>query len=153
MVKAEMILEGEYTEPELDGINILFLDNLIRVTETDESTRLVTREEFQGKMKTWRESMSTVQSERHLGHYKSLITTIDRSLDEEERKRLKQIQEDLMSCYIGIINYAIKHRYSLERWKTIMNNMIYKEPGNMKIHQLRVIHIYKADLVLMWGVK
>ena len=58
-----------------------------------------------------------------------------------------------MSCYIGIINYAIKHHYSLEYWKIIMNNTIYKEPSNVKIHQLCVIHIYKADLALMWGVK
>ena len=32
-----------------------------------------------------------------------------------------------------------------------MNNMIYKEPGNVKIHQLHVIHIYEADLALMCG--
>jgi hypothetical protein len=31
--------------------------------------------------------------------------------------------------------------------------MIYKEPGNVKIHRLRVIHLYKADLSLLWGVK
>ena len=62
-----------------------------------------------------------------------------------------------MPCHIKVINYVIKHRYSLERWRTIMNNMIYKEPDNVKIHQLPVIHIYiyiyKADLSLMQGVK
>jgi hypothetical protein len=52
-----------------------------------------------------------------------------------------------------MINYAIKHRYLLERWKTIVNMMIYKEPGNVKIHRLRVIHLYEADLSLLWGVK
>jgi hypothetical protein len=31
--------------------------------------------------------------------------------------------------------------------------MIYKEQGNVKIHRLRVIHLYKADLSLLWGVK
>ena len=45
-VKAEMILEGEYSEPELDDLQQLFLDNLTRVTETDKSFKLVTREEF-----------------------------------------------------------------------------------------------------------
>ena len=85
-------------------------------------------------MKAWRESTTTSPSGRHLGHYKLLIAIIDRSLDKEERKRLQQIQQDIMSCYIGVINYTIKHCYSLERWRTIMNNMIYKEPGNVKIH-------------------
>ena len=85
-------------------------------------------------MKAWRDSTTTSPSGRHLGHYNSLIATINRLLDEEEREQLQQIQQDIMSCYIGVINYAIKHRYSLERWRTIMNNMIYKEPGNVKIH-------------------
>ena len=31
------------------------------------------------------------------------------------------------------------------------NMMIYKEPGNIKIHRLRVIHLYEADMSLMWG--
>ena len=74
-------------------------------------------------------------------------------LDEEQRDQLQQIQQAIMSCYISVINYAIKHCYSLKQWQTIMNNMIYKEPGNVKIHRLRVIHIYEADLALMWGVK
>ena len=85
-------------------------------------------------MKAWRESTITSPSGRHLEHYKLLNATIDRLLDEEEQKQLQQIQQDIISCYIGVINYAIKHRYSLERWKTIMNNMIYKEPSNVKIH-------------------
>ena len=31
--------------------------------------------------------------------------------------------------------------------------MIYKEPGNVKIHRLRVIHIYEADQSTLWGEK
>jgi hypothetical protein len=34
-----------------------------------------------------------------------------------------------------------------------MNVMILKEPGNTKIHCLRVIHIYEADDNLLLGVK
>ena len=30
--------------------------------------------------------------------------------------------------------------------------MIYKEQGNVKIHQLRVVHIYKADYNFLIGV-
>jgi hypothetical protein len=47
----------------------------------------------------------------------------------------------------------MKHRYSLTRWKTIVSMMIYKEPGNVKIHRLRVIHLYEADLSLLLGIK
>ena len=129
-----MVLKGEYSDPEVGEIQKLFLDNLTRITEIDEIFKFVTVEEFQGKMKAWRESTTTSLSGRHLGHYKLLITTINRLLDEEEQERLQQIQQHIMSCYIGVINYAIKHHYSLKRWRTIMNNMIYKEPGNVKIH-------------------
>ena len=152
-VEAEMVLKGEYSDPELDEIQTLFLENLIKVTDVYESFKFVTVKEFQGKMKAWRESTTTSPSGRHLGHYKSLIATINRSLDEEEQEQLQQIQQAIMSCYISVINYAIKHCNSLEQWQTIMNNMIYKEPGNVKIHRLQVIHIYEADLALMWGVK
>ena len=31
--------------------------------------------------------------------------------------------------------------------------MIYKEVGNVKIHRLRVIHLYEADMGLLWGAK
>ena len=31
--------------------------------------------------------------------------------------------------------------------------MIYKELGNIKIHRLRVIHLYEADMGLLWGAK
>ena len=31
--------------------------------------------------------------------------------------------------------------------------MIYKEPGNQKVHRLRVIHIYKSDLNFLLGLK
>ena len=62
-------------------------------------------------------------------------------------------QEDIADCYVCVINHASDQQYSLERWKTIVNMMIYKEPGNAKIHQLRVIHLYEADYGFLMGNK
>ena len=45
-VKAEMVLKGEYSDPELDEIQKLILNNLTRVTEVDESFKFVTVGEF-----------------------------------------------------------------------------------------------------------
>jgi hypothetical protein len=151
--EAELVLKGEYNDEELSDITRLFLDNMTRITEAEEAPKFLTRKEFTGKFKVWRESTSTSPSGRHLGHYKALVAIIDRSLDEEDRLQYKSYQEEIAECYIGLINYAIKHRYSLRRWKTIVNMMIYKEHGNVKIHRLRVIHLYEADLSLLWGVK
>lgn len=104
-------------------------------------------------MKKWRKTTSTSPSGRHLGHYKVLVSTIDRSLQEDVVKDLQSIQRDIKICYIGLINYCVKYRYSLQCWKIIVNMMIYKEPGNVKIHRLRVIHLYEADQSLLWRIK
>ena len=104
-------------------------------------------------MKKWRESTSTSPSGRHLGHYKACVTTIDRSLFPKERTRLKRLQDQISQLYVTMINYSTKHKYSFDRWKTIVNMMIYKEPGNSFINKLRVIHIYEADLSFLLGCK
>jgi hypothetical protein len=151
--EAELVLKGEFNGEEVTEIARLMLDNTTRVTEVEDNVRFVTKKEFTGKFKSWRESTSTSPSGRHLGHYKALVSTIDRSLEDGERTKYRAYQEEMAECYLGLINYAIKHKYSLERWKTIVNMMIYKEQGNVKIHRLRVIHLYEADLGFLWGAK
>ena len=151
--EAELVLKGEFESEEITEIARLMLDNLTRVTEVEDKVRFVTKKDFTGKFKAWRESTSTSPSGRHLGHYKALVSTIDRSLDDVKRTKYQSYQDDIIECYTSLINYAIKHKYSLTRWKTIVNMMIYKEQGNVKIHRLRVIHLYEADLGFLWGAK
>ena len=52
-----------------------------------------------------------------------------------------------------MINYALSNGYSYKRWQIIANIHILKEPGNIKIHRTRVIHIYEADYNLALGEK
>ena len=52
-----------------------------------------------------------------------------------------------------MINYAITHRYSFRRWQQIVNTMILKEPNNVKVCRLCVIHIIEANLNLLAGIK
>ena len=40
----------------------------------------------------------------------------------------------------------------IKNGKQILNFMIYKEQGNVKIHRLQVIHIYEADYNFLIGV-
>jgi hypothetical protein len=151
--EAELVLEGDYTDDELTDTQRLLLDNMTRVTETEDNTQYTIDKDFVGKFKVWRESTSTSPSGRHLGHYKALVSIIDKSIKEDEREDYKDLQKSIRQCHIHMINYCIKYLYSLTRWKTIVNMMIYKEPGNVKIHQLRVIHLYEADLSLLLGIK
>ena len=55
--------------------------------------------------------------------------------------------------YAGILTYAVTHSYSLLRWRNIVNMMILKEENNFKIHRLRVVHFYEADLNFLLGLK
>ena len=151
--EAELVLEGNYEDDELSDIARLFLDNMTRVTDLEGLPPMVTKEDLRGKFKKWRESTSTSPSGRHLGHYKILFQTIDKSLEDGERTKLRGMQDDIATSYTMMINYAIKHRYSYERWKHIVNMMLYKEEGNVKIHRLRVIHLYEADLNFLLGLK
>ena len=85
-------------------------------------------------MKVWREGMTTSPSRRHLGHYKSLFTVINHSLESDNHKGLKELQERIAGYYEAILNYAIRHNYSYKKWKQILTFMIYKEHGNVKVH-------------------
>ena len=149
---AELVLKGEYRDDELDTITTMILDNLKQVQPELEATKLITAEQFNGKMKAWRETTSTLPSSgRHLGHYKSLFTPPPIGSNEDEAETWVAMQKLIKRCYIQVVNYCIKHEYVLERWKNVTNMMIYKEAGNIKIHRLRIIYLYKADMSLMWG--
>ena len=150
---AELVLEGDYDTTAIDDISALLIDNLTRVTDLDSLPKAVNMNDMRGKFTKWKETTSTSPSGRHLGHYKVLFTTLDASISFEEKELLESYQFDIAEAYRTIINYAIRHRYSFKRWKNITNMMIYKDPGNVKIHRLRVIHLYEADLNFILGLK
>ena len=52
-----------------------------------------------------------------------------------------------------MINYGLEKGYLYQRWQNVVNAMLFKEPGNMKIHGTRVIHLYEADYNLAMGRK
>ena len=141
--EADEVLQGIYDDSEdeeLTEIMKLVLKNCVQIAPQKTNPE-ITVAQLRGKMKVWREGTTTSPSGRHLGHYKSLFTVIDNSLESDDCKELKEIQERIAGCYVAILNYAIRHNYSYKRWKQILNFMIYKEQGNVKIHRLQVIHI------------
>jgi Reverse transcriptase (RNA-dependent DNA polymerase) len=64
-----------------------------------------------------------------------------------------QLRASLLSAQLAIVNYCIRHAYSLQRWRNVVNVMILKEPGNFKIHRLRVLHLFEADHSVIQGNK
>jgi hypothetical protein len=66
--KAELVLEGDYTDDKLADTQRLLLDNMTRVTETEDNSQYITDKDSVGTFKVWRESTSTSPSGCHLGH-------------------------------------------------------------------------------------
>ena len=135
--EAEEVLKSTYDsnkDAKLTEIMKLVLTNCVQISPPKNTNLEITVAQLRGKMKVLREGTTTSPSGRHFGHYKSLFTVIDNSLESDDRKELKEIQERIAGCYVAILNYAIRHNYSYKRWKQILNFMIYKEQGNVKIH-------------------
>lgn len=99
---------------------------------------------FHSKLKSWRESTATSPSGMHLGHYRAMIARhaySDRDPDDPDRQRLDRIQHELSMLHLRLINYALTRGFSYKRWQQVVNSMLWKEQGNIKIHRTRVIHI------------
>ena len=139
------------------------LEHLKKTTEIAEMehTTSISADEFRNKLQVWRESTATSPSGLHLGHYKALIakhkySTIPEDEDDEhrtKREEINQMQDDLFNAHLSLINYALVRGYFYSRWKKVANSILFKEPGNIRIHRTRVIHLYKADYNLAMGLK
>ena len=115
--EAEEILQGIYEDDEeeaLTEIMKLVLKNCVQIAPQKANLE-ITVEQLQGKMKVWREGTTTSPSGRHLGHYKSLFTVINHSLESDNQKELKEIEERIAGCYVAILNYVIGYNYSYKR--------------------------------------
>ena len=151
---ATNILDGKHTETQSTSHQCQHLLNQCKKT-TDKALipPHITLKNFKGKLKVWRENTTTSPSGRHLGHYKSLLARGPYDNTQELYHQLHKEQDYITNAIISILNYCIQTNYTLRRWLTIVNTMIFKEPGNYKIHRLRVIHIYEADFNLLLAVK
>lgn len=155
-VTSELILNGEYDASELDEITQLMIDNLsINDQQADTLPLLITDEAFVSKLKNWKESTSTSPEGLHLGHWKALIARHEFSNDpkSDQCMEMDSMQQEIRRARLQLLNYSLKWGYSFSRWKNIVNVMIVKDPGQFKIHRLRVIHLYDAGYNLILGIK
>ena len=85
------------------------------------------------KIRNWVERPSGI----HLGHYHALI---DRhchkdSPNSPECELLDTHQEALINAHLSLINYALHMGISYDRWETVVNIMLEKDPDDdPKIH-------------------
>lgn len=159
---AEQILRGQY---DLDDFTPSVAQLLSHLRQTEEMAShpnrpTISMEEFEGKIKSWRESTTTSPSGLHLGHYKALFAHHSLSHQKpedyhriEQKEILDGMQQDLQKLHLTLLNYALQRGYSFRRWRTIANTILFKDPDNFRLHRTRVIHIYEADFNLVLGIK
>lgn len=115
---AELILDGQYTNLELDEYTQDLPRHLKRKATTDLPKAEITRESFLGKLKHWPERTTTSSPGIHMGHYKALCAEPLIPTKAVDRKaRFDNNQELLISCHLAILNYAIRFGYSFKRWQ------------------------------------
>ena len=108
----------------------------------------ITMHELIRRFRRWKESTTTSPSRRHLGHYKALLPSPNFDLDEFRT----QPEGQILSVHLALLNFCATTGYSLSRWHKIVTMMIPKESNNFKIHRLRVIHLYEADLTALFSL-
>ena len=150
---SELILEGEYEDSEISEIAQQFVKYMRKKTMLDSIPAILSETEWVVKIKTWKESTSTSPSGFHLSHSKALVAPHDLYVEtpigtDFEKKRLQLIQ-----WQIALINIAISNNYSYLQWKLVVNVMILKSTGDIWIHRLRVIHLYKHEYTLLLALK
>ena len=150
---AELILEGELQSDELDEMQQSLLDHMKLRVAIDAIPCAISKEDWIGKIRSWPESTTTSPSGFHLGHSKVLIAPHDLDPSSEEGQALERKREDLIDWQVGILNCGLENKYSFSRWKHIVNVMILKEPNDLRIHRLRVIHLYEQDYNLVLAIK
>jgi hypothetical protein len=129
------------------------IKNCKKHTELDSIDGEITLSQFESRLKIWRAATTPSPSGVALSHYKALVASNNLDSTTVEADILEAKCKLLVNAHVQLINYAIKHKYTFERGKTIVSVMIQKEPGNTKIHGLNMIHIYEADFNCLIGVK
>jgi hypothetical protein len=57
------------------------------------------------------------------------------------------MQEEMLAVHLTLLNYGLSRGNSFQRWRNVANTILFEDPGVIKIHRTRVIHLYKADYI------
>ena len=131
-----------YNRPLVDKL-LLHLKQKVDPTKSE-----LTVHDLVSRFRKWNEETTTSPSRRHLGHYKALLP----STNFNKQEYVESPEGQILQVHLSLLNFCARTGYSLTRWHNIITTMIPKEANNYKIHRLRVIHIYEADLTALFSI-
>jgi len=143
----------------LDNATKAFLRHQRRPPHFSAKPQPLNFEKLTEGFKKWPEKTSTSPSGRHLGVYKSLLKDVHRKKDKQnpnssqsstQSDDTKRRGVDVMTLVYKILQLSVTHTHTLQRWCTIWNLFLEKDPGQPKINRLRALHLLEADLNLLW---
>jgi len=125
----------------LDEPTKALLTHLKSKDKTKERLHPLVYKELQNGIKKWPEKTTMSPLGWHLGIYKSLQKHV-LSKAEVEALPLKEAQSvlkqgrDVLFLIFDIMSLALKHCYTLDRWKMVWVMFIEKDPGNPDLNRL-----------------
>ena len=112
---------------------------------TPQIKTLLTPHDFRQSVQNWKERTSTSPSGRHLGHYHAQILP-----------QLPSEKEDLsvhfLYLHVTLLNLATQRNIIFPRWQQVNTICLPKDTGTPRIHRLRPLNLYEADLNLLLRV-
>ena len=153
--RAEQILTGTLDTTALDSMTTALLDSFTYLLDGEVAVEPTLDEAaFLGKIRVWKERTSTSPlTGIHLGHAKAYIADTNLLKHSPEWETFQKDRAKILRGHLVLLNYALQFGHSFPRWKSIVNAMLEKDPGNPRIHRLRVIHLYEWDFNLILCVK
>ena len=149
--EVDVVLNGDYTPSlHVDPQSNRILQSCTRKMPPISS--VISLAEMKQKYRTWYETTSTSPSGRHLGHKHALLKPDGLDRKSAEYAELDAARSEIWRTHHLMLNYGLKYGYCFNRWKKVVTTLIEKEPGDPRIHRLRVIHLYEDCYNLLLGL-
>jgi len=121
---------------EIDPTTCLLLEHQQSLLKPDEETNIaLTFEELMVGFKKWPERTATSPSGWHLGIYKSMLKDLPaKDNDKANPPKLRGLQ--VMHSIFAMLQLAVKHTHTFQRWQVIWNMYLEKDVGSPKLSRL-----------------